>query len=111
MTWPVCCADELRLGAPQRADAELAATLAVSTRCAPLVSSSTGCAVGVEEQAVGDRADLAAERLGGELRRCAPSRGARRSGRCRRARSSSARKRVMAACSASLWGCSLMAAT
>ena len=39
---------------------------AVSTRWAPEVRISTGVAVGVEEQAVGDRADLAAERLGGQ---------------------------------------------
>ena len=48
-------------------------TLAVSTRWAPLVSSRSGVAVALarrrhrEEQAVGDRADLAAERVGGEL--------------------------------------------
>ncbi len=66
ITWPVCSRTNSGLARFSPGTPIRAAVASVSTRCEPEVRISTGEPVGVEEQAVGDRADLAAERLGGQ---------------------------------------------
>ena len=64
MTWPVCVAHELRLRPVQRADADRGSHLAGVDAVGAGGEDQYRLPAGVEQQAVGDRADLAAERLG-----------------------------------------------
>ena len=69
MTCPVWLRDELGVGAREARPRRCARRrLAVSTRWAPEVRIRTGSPLGVEEQAVGDGADLAPQCGRGECR-------------------------------------------
>ena len=66
MTWPVCSAYELGVGALEPADADALGGGRGVDAVGARGEDQDRLAAGVEEQAVGDRADLAAERRGGE---------------------------------------------